>query len=56
MRLRRLVPLLAALAAGASACSPTSRMADVQLFSFRNFQNEGRRNQFLDYVRAELER
>ena len=31
-------------------------MADAQLFSFRAFQNEGRRNQFLDYVRAELER
>jgi hypothetical protein len=34
----------------------TEFMADAQLFSFRTFQNEGRRNQFLDYVRAELER
>jgi hypothetical protein len=30
--------------------------ADAQLFSFKNFQSEGKRNQFLDYVRAELER
>src|SRR5205823_5271332 len=29
---------------------------DVQLFSFRTFQNDARRNQFLDYVRAEMER
>jgi hypothetical protein len=34
----------------------TEFIADAQLFSFRTFQNEGRRNQFLDYVRAELER
>ena len=30
--------------------------ADAQLFSFKTFQSEARRNQFLDYVRAELER
>jgi hypothetical protein len=30
--------------------------ADAQLFSFKNFQSEARRNQFLDYVRSELER
>jgi hypothetical protein len=30
--------------------------ADAQLFSFKQFQTEARRNQFLDYVRAELER
>src|SRR5438874_12148946 len=34
----------------------TEFVADAQLFSFRTFQNESRRNQFLDYVRAELER
>jgi hypothetical protein len=31
-------------------------LADAQLFSFRAFHSEARRNQFLDYVRAELER
>jgi hypothetical protein len=30
--------------------------ADAQLFSFRSFQNDASRNQFLDYVRAQLER
>jgi hypothetical protein len=30
--------------------------ADAQLFSFKTFQSEARRNQFLEYVRAELER
>jgi hypothetical protein len=29
--------------------------ADAQLFSYRNFQSDSRRNQFLDYVRAELD-
>jgi hypothetical protein len=31
-------------------------VADAQLFSFRKFQNDARRNQFLEYVRAELAR
>ncbi len=30
--------------------------ADAQLFSFRAFQNDASRNQFLDYVRAQLDR
>jgi hypothetical protein len=30
--------------------------ADAQLFSFRMFQNDASRNQFLDYVRTQLER
>jgi len=34
----------------------TEFLADAQLFSFRAFQSESRRNQFLDYVRAELDR
>lgn len=34
----------------------TEFLADAQLFSFRTFQDEIRRNQFLDYVRTELER
>ncbi|HSS61499.1 MAG TPA: hypothetical protein VLK30_08590 [Candidatus Limnocylindrales bacterium] len=34
----------------------TEFVADAQLFSFHTFQNDSRRNQFLDYVRAELER
>ena len=34
----------------------TQFYADAQLFSFRTFQNDARRNQFLDYVRAEMER
>ena len=34
----------------------TQFFADAQLFSFNTFQNEAKRNQFLDYVRAELER
>jgi len=31
-------------------------LADAQLFSFKTFQSEARRNQFLEYVRAELSR
>src|SRR5205823_12553530 len=31
-------------------------LADAQLFSFRAFQSDARRNQFLAYVRAELDR
>ena len=31
-------------------------LADAQLFSFRSFQSDARRNQFLEYVRAEIER
>jgi hypothetical protein len=31
-------------------------LADAQLFSFRMFQSDVSRNQFLDYVRAQLER
>ncbi|HKV87477.1 MAG TPA: hypothetical protein VJT78_05730 [Candidatus Dormibacteraeota bacterium] len=31
-------------------------LADAQLFSFRSFQNDALRTQFLDYVRAELDR
>lgn len=34
----------------------TQFVADAQLFSFRTFQRDARRNQFLDYVKAELER
>jgi hypothetical protein len=34
----------------------TQFVADAQLFSFRTFQSDARRNQFLDYVKAELER
>lgn len=34
----------------------TQFLADAQLFSFRSFQNEARRNQFLEYVQTELER
>ena len=34
----------------------TEFLADAQLFSFRTFQSEARRNQFLDYVRVELDR
>ena len=34
----------------------TEFLADAQLFSFRSFQDDIRRNQFLEYVRAELER
>lgn len=34
----------------------TEFVADAQLFSFRTFQNDNRRNQFLEYMRAELER
>lgn len=38
------------------AAAKTEFFADAQLFSFSAFQSEGRRNQFLDYVRAELDR
>jgi|SRR5690348_3528431 len=31
-------------------------LADAQLFSFKTFQSDARRNQFLEYVRAELGR
>jgi hypothetical protein len=34
----------------------TEFIADAELFSFRTFQNEARRNQFLQYVRLEVER
>ena len=34
----------------------TEFIADAQLFSFRNFENDVRRNQFLEYVTTELER
>lgn len=34
----------------------TEFWADAQLFSFQAFQSEARRNQFLEYVRAELDR
>jgi hypothetical protein len=34
----------------------TEFWADAQLFSFQAFQSEVRRNQFLEYVRAELDR
>jgi hypothetical protein len=34
----------------------TEFLANAQLFSFRTFQEEVRRNQFLNYVRVELER
>lgn len=38
------------------ASAKTEFMADAQLFSFNTFQSEARRSQFLDYVRAELDR
>ena len=38
------------------AAAKTEFLADAQLFSFTAFQSEARRNQFLDYVRAELDR
>jgi hypothetical protein len=34
----------------------TEFLADAQLFSFRNFQNDAARNQFLEYVGAEIDR
>ncbi|HET7467377.1 MAG TPA: hypothetical protein VFL29_11990 [Candidatus Dormibacteraeota bacterium] len=34
----------------------TEFFADAQLFAFRAFDSEPRRNQFLDYGRAELDR
>ena len=34
----------------------TEFLGDAQLFSFRSFQNEIRRNQFIDYVGAQLDR
>lgn len=34
----------------------TQFLSDAQLFSFRTFQNDARRNQFLEYVRAEIDR
>ena len=34
----------------------TEFLADAQLFSFRAFHNDGARNQFLDYVDAEIDR
>lgn len=34
----------------------TEFFADAQLFSFRQFQNDAARNQFLEYVQAELDR
>lgn len=34
----------------------TQFFADAQLFSFKTFQSDARRNQFLEYVRAEIER
>jgi hypothetical protein len=34
----------------------TEFLADAQLYSFKTFQSDARRNQFLDYVRAELDR
>lgn len=38
------------------ASAKTEFMADAQLFSFKTFQSESRRDQFLDYVRSELDR
>jgi hypothetical protein len=58
-RLRRRVDKLAAqevTLAKRLDVAKTEFAADAQLFSFRTFQNESRRNQFLEYVRAELER
>ncbi len=34
----------------------TAFISDAELFSFRTFQNDVRRNQFLEYVRAEVDR
>lgn len=38
------------------SAAQTQFLADAQLFSFRIFQNDARRNQFLDYVRGEIDR
>src|SRR5438270_692508 len=38
------------------AAARSEFLADAQLFSFRTFHNDARRNQFLEYVRAELSR
>ena len=38
------------------AAARSEFLADAQLFSFRTFHNDARRNQFLEYVRAELAR
>jgi hypothetical protein len=38
------------------AAAKTEFIADAQLFSFNAFESEARRSQFLDYVRAELDR
>lgn len=59
MRLRRRVEKLSAQESALSRrldASKTEFIADAQLFSFRTFQNDARRNQFLDYVRTELDR
>ncbi|HET7338304.1 MAG TPA: hypothetical protein VFK22_02040 [Candidatus Dormibacteraeota bacterium] len=58
-RLRRRVEKLAAQESTLTNrldASKTQFVADAQLVSFRTFQNDARRNQFLDYVRIELER
>lgn len=58
-RLRRKTERLASQEAELNrrlAAAKTEFYADAQLFSFRAFQNDARRNQFLDYVRAELDR
>jgi ABC-type multidrug transport system fused ATPase/permease subunit len=38
------------------AAAKTEFMADAQLYSFNSFESEARRSQFLEYVRAELDR
>jgi hypothetical protein len=58
-RLRRRVEKLAAQEAALSKrldAAKTEFIADAQLYSFRTFQSDARRNQFLDYVRVELDR
>ena len=58
-RLRRRVDKLAAQEATLAKrldAAKTQFLADAQLFSFSTFQSDARRNQFLEYVRIELER
>lgn len=58
-RLRRRAEKLAAKEASQAQrldAAKTQFIADAQLFSFQTFQSDARRNQFLDYVRVELER
>ncbi|HKC19202.1 MAG TPA: hypothetical protein VKE27_06170, partial [Candidatus Dormibacteraeota bacterium] len=58
-RLRRRTEKLASQEAGLAKrldAARTEFIADAQLFSFRKFSSDARRNQFIDYVRTELDR